>query len=290
MVDSVYTKIKDALASSCSEMPEAPRVACQGVEGAYSQIAAHKLFPNGGITYVKSFEDVFAAIEQGSCDYGMLPVENSTAGTVTAVYELMKQYRFYIVGAIKLKVEHVLLGQPSVRIENLTEIVSHEQALNQCSEYIKRSGIKSTVCENTAVAAKRVAQARSPYLAAISSEDCAELYSLNVLERGIANSPYNYTRFICISKQLEIYEGASKISVVMNAPNRPGALYAMLGDFANLELNLTKLESRPIAGTDFEYMFFLDLEGSVRDDRVLGLIERLTEDGCMTFLGNYTQI
>ena len=222
----------------------------------------------------------------------MLPVENSSYGSVTEVHDLMRKYRFSIVRSVRLKIDHRLLAKPGVKLEEIREVVSHEQAIGQCSEFLKTlKGVKVTVCENTAMAAQMVSQSDRKDIAAISAPVCAALYGLSILKTDISNSDSNFTRFICISKRLEIYPGANKMSLMLNVQHKPGALYSMIAKFSALGLNLTKLESRPLAGTDFEFMFYFDLDASVYDEAALQLLSELDE-GPETFnyLGSYSEI
>ncbi len=284
--------IARAIEETPKVFPKQAVVACQGVEGAYSQQACDKLFALPGIMYFKRFEGVFQAIESGLCKYGVLPIENSSNGSVTEVYDLMRKYRFSIVRSVRLKVDHRLLAKPGTKLEDIREIVSHEQAIGQCSEFLKTiKNVKITVFENTAMAAQMVSQSNRNDIAAISSPACAALYGLSVLKTEIANSDSNFTRFICIGKQLEIYPGADKISLMLNVQHKPGALYNMIAKFSALGLNLTKLESRPIAGTDFEFMFYFDLDASVYDEAAIQLLSELDEGPeTFTYLGSYTEI
>lgn len=284
-------KIKAALDKTPRIFPQTGTVACQGIEGAYSQLACDRLFKSPDIKYVKTFEDVFKAVESGGCSYGILPIENSIHGTVIAVYDLMKNYNFHIIKSIKLKINHALVTNHGAELSNITEIVSHEQAIGQCSEFLKEyPDIKVTVCENTAVAAKLVADSGRMDIAAISSPDCAEIYGLSVLNDKIANSDSNFTRFICITKELLIYPGADRISIIMNIPHTPGALNRTISGFALAGLNLTKLESRPIAGRDFEFSFYFDLEASIYAEETLNILDELASgNNNLIFLGSYLQ-
>ncbi len=284
-------KIKKALADTPQIFPQSGTVACQGIEGAYSQIACDRLFKNPDIKYVKTFEDVFKAVEDGICDYGILPIENSIHGTVIAVYDLMKKYEFHIIKSVKMKINHALMANRGAELSGIKEIVSHEQAIGQCSEFLKDyPDIKITVCENTAVAAKLVADSGRCDIAAISSPDCAENYGLSVLNDKIANSDSNFTRFICITKDLLIYPGADRISIIMNLPHTPGALNSTISKFAMAGLNLTKLESRPIAGRDFEFSFYFDLEASIYAEETVGILDELASGNTnLIFLGSYLQ-
>ncbi len=289
--ESKFSKmLADATSSAPAPMPERACVACQGVEGAYSQFACDKMFAYPSIMYFSSFEDVFKAVDSGLCRYGILPVENSTAGSVNKVYDLMNKYNFYITHSLKLFIGHTLLAPEGVETGDIKEVFSHEQALNQCSEFLAKLGVKITVCENTAVAAKKVAQSGRKDCAAIGSKDCAELYGLRVLESGIQNTDNNYTRFICISKKLEIYPGANKTSIMMTIPHKPGSLYNIISSFAALGLNMTKLESRPIPGTNFEFMFYFDIDASVYSENLRILLNELEHDAeQFNYLGSYTE-
>ncbi len=284
-------KIQKALENTPKIFPQTETVACQGVEGAYSQIACDRLFKNPDIQYVKNFEGVFDAVESGACKYGILPIENSIHGTVIAVYDLMKNYNFHIVKSIKLKINHALLAKQETKLSDIKEIISHEQALGQCSEFLKEyPDIKITVCENTAVAAKLVKAANRSDVAAISSTDCAEYYGLSILSERVANSDSNFTRFICISKELEIYPGADRISIIMDLPHTPGSLHSIISKFAVAGLNLTKLESRPIAGRDFEFSFYFDLEASIYAEDTVSILDALASStNNFIFLGSYLQ-
>ncbi len=282
-------RIEEALKNTPTLFPRRAVVACQGVEGAYSQQACDKLFPHAEIVYVQSFEGVFQAVEQGLCRYGVLPIENSSFGSVGAVYDLMKRHKFSIVRGTRLRIVHTLLGKKGASIEGIREVFSHEQAIGQCGEFLKaHPKIKVTVCANTAMAAKMVAESDRDDVAAISSRQCAELYGLQILSEGIQDNDNNFTRFICISRGLEIYPGASKISLMMTLPHSPGSLSGMLSRFSMLGINLTKLESRPIPGKDFEFMFYFDLEASACAEPVLKLLCELQNNpGTFVFLGNY---
>lgn len=289
---AICDEIESAIKNTPQLLPNAPLVACQGVEGAYSQLACDKLFTAPSISYFKNFEGVFAAVEQGLCEYGILPIENSTYGTVNEVYDLMKNYRFHIVRSIKLKVDHSLLVLPGTELKDVKEIFSHEQAIGQCSEFLKaHPGIKVTVCDNTAAAAKMLHESGRHDAASISSAGCANLYGLKKLDTRVQNTDGNFTRFICISKKAMIFPGADRISLMLSLPHRPGSLYSLISKFSVLGLNLTKLESRPIAGSDFEFMFYFDIEASVYSPAVLALLDELSDSPeLFVFLGSYSEV
>lgn len=283
--------ISEAIDKTPKVFPRNGTVACQGIDGAYSQLACDKVFPQGYITYVRSFDAVFQAVEQGLCQYGILPIENSSYGTVNAVYDLMRNHHFYIVRSVKLQVNHVLLSQRGSSLADITEVFSHDQAIGQCSAFFKQNKhIKVTLCENTAVAARMVAESKRHDIAAISSRHCAELYGLEVLADNIQNSDYNYTRFIIISKQMAIYPGADRISIMVSVPHKPGALYRLMTKFSVLGVNLLKLESRPIPGRDFEFMFYFDFEGSPHNPDIVRLLADMAAGpDLFVFLGSYSE-
>ncbi len=289
---SIQERIEDALAHTPSVFPQQATVACQGVEGANSQIAAERLFSCGNLMFFKNFEGVFSAIEKGLCDYGVLPIENSTAGSVIHVYDLMMKYRFHIAKSVRVKVDHNLLAKPGTKKSQIKEIFSHEQAIMQCSEYLKRFGnVKVTAVENTAVAARMVSESGRDDVAALCTRACCELYHLECIEKSVQDNSNNYTRFICISKNLQIFPGASRTSIMAVLPHKPGSLFATLKKFADLGYNLAKIESRPIPERDFEFMFYFDFETSVYSEDFVSLIGDLKAT-CEAFeyLGSYSEV
>ncbi len=288
---AISALIKKARENTPSEFPDLATVAVQGTDGAYSELAAERCFGLPEITWVRSFSGVAQAVEKGLCKYGILPVENSNYGTVGAVYDLMQQHKFHVVRSLKLHIAHALLGLPNSKLENIREIISHEQALGQCDKFLNaHPSIKVTTVENTAVAARMVLESNRQDVAAIASKNCAKLYNLAVLSDDLQNSPNNYTRFICIAKDLLIYPGAARISLMLSLPHRPGALYSVIAKFAALGLNLLKLESRPMPGSDFEFRFYFDIAAPERSEAVLRLLDELeAELDNFTFLGWYSE-
>ena len=292
MESPVVQAIKKALEETPKVFPAKATVACQGVEGAYSQQACEKLFKMPKIMFMKNFNGVFAAINQGLCQYGILPLENSTAGSVNQIYDLMMKYNFYIVKSVKLKIDHSLLAKKGVKKEDVREIFSHEQAIMQCEEYLKNfPQAKITVCENTAEAAKMVAESDRNDVAALASFACGQLYGLNCIEEDVQDNGNNYTRFICISKKMEIYPGADKTSLMLIVSHKPGSLYNVLARFNALGINIFKLESRPIPERDFDFMFYFDVEAEVYSEEFVRLMSQLDElsQECK-YLGSYTEI
>ena len=274
--------------------PEKAVVACQGVEGAHSSAACQKIFEKPSIMYCQSFESVFQAVESGLCSYGVVPLENSSAGSVTEIYNLMSSHKFSIVRSTKMQIQHNLLAKKGTKIENIREVYSHPQAISQSEEFISSlgKGVKVTECANTALAAKMVAESDRTDIAAISSELCASQYSLEIIKPRIQNTNNNYTRFICFSKKLEIYPGADRTSLLIKTPHRAGALYSVIANFYSLGINIIKLESRPIPESDFEFMFYFDIDVSVYSEKLPAIIDLLeyslgTEN--IKYLGSYRE-
>ena len=291
-ISPLYQTISQAIEHTPKLFPQNPIVACQGVEGAYSQIACEKIFKSPLIMYFKSFDAVFNAIEQGMCQYGILPIENSTAGSVTKVYDLMIRHNFSIVRTFRLKIDHNLLSNPGATLSDIKTIYSHEQAISQCSDFLHSlPGVNVVPVENTALASEMVAKSGSKEVAALSSRSCAELYGLQCLAASVQDKGNNRTRFICISKNLEIYPGADKTSIMMVTPHKPGALYKVLARLYTLGINVTKLESRPIPDREFEFMFYFDLETSIYSEEYVQLmceLDELCEE--FKYLGSYTEV
>lgn len=275
-----------------------PRVACPGIRGSYTEEACCKVFgQNVRANYFDTFEQVFEAVSRGEADYGIVPLENSTAGSVDGTYELFGKYDIYICKRLSISVNHVLAArEPDCKP---TRIISHEQALHQCKGFITKSGCGTIAAPNTSIAARNVSQSDERDIACICSAHCAELYGLNILERDIADSNENFTRFIVISKVLQIEENADIISLCLSLPHVSGSLYKLLTRFYYCGLNLTKIESRPMpphikktAGTEnFEVVFYLDFEGNMSSSSVVKLLKSLeNECGYYRFLGNYSDM
>ena len=291
-ISPLFERITQAIDTTPKLFPQAPMVACQGVEGAYSQIACEKIFKSPMILYFKNFEGVFTAIEQGMCQYGILPIENSTAGSVNKVYDLMISHNFSIVRTFRLKVDHNLLVNPGTKLSDIKEIYSHEQAINQCAGFLHSlTGVNVIPVANTALASEMVSKSGRKDVAALSSRFCADLYGLQCLAASVQDKGNNHTRFICISKNLEIYPGSDKTSIMMILNHKPGALYKVLARLYTLGINVTKLESRPLPDREFEFMFYFDLETSIYSEEFVQLMCEL-EDLCEEFkyLGSYTEV
>lgn len=290
--DPTLARIQQARAATPELFPPSTRVSCQGVEGAYSQIAAERIFRHPQISYAPTFDAVFRTVEQGLARYGVLPLENSTAGSVNQMYDLMMEHSFHIVRTTRVKIDHNLLALPGAEFSSIRDIYSHEQAIGQCAEFLSGlPDVRVHVCENTAVAARRVAESGRTDAAALSSRPCADLYGLEVLASAVQDRDNNYTRFACISKDLEVYPGADRASLMIVLPHAPGALYKLLAKFYALDINILKLESRPIPERDFEFMFYFDIACPVAAPEFSSLMATIGSlcQECR-FLGSYTEV
>lgn len=284
-------KLRELTSGEFPDIPVSASVACQGIKGAYSGTATKKIFAISDITYFKTFEGVFNAVDKGLCEFGVLPIENSTAGSVLEVYDLMRKHNFHIIRSARVRIDHALCGVKGAKTEDIKTVVSHPQALSQCAKYIKKLGATTVVSENTAVSAKEVAEKGDKTVASLCSLDSASVYGLDVLDSRVQDSANNYTRFICIAKDLKVYKGADRISIMTSLSHEPGSLNRILSRFSALGLNLTKIESRPIPNADFEFMFYFDFEGDIRDKTVENAIAEL-ENGSdkFVFLGSYKEV
>ena len=292
--DGMFAKtMAEAMSATPAIFPSKANVACPGAEGGYSQQAAVAFVKFPSLFYFRDFESVFTAVEEGMCEYGVLPIENSTAGSVTQVYDLMAKHDFKIAKALKLRIRHVLLAPKGVKLADVKEIASHPQALAQCAEFLKaHQGVRTVPASNTAAAAAELAKSGRKDAAVIASRECAELYGLDILADDISDTTSNFTRFICISRKTEIYPDANKFSLMMSLSHRPGSLADILIRFGAVGVNLTKLESRPVPGSDFEFRFIFDFEASPHDVRVVKLLSSLASDPEVehfTFLGAYAE-
>ncbi len=265
-------------------------VGCQGTENAYSHIAGKRLFSNSSFKFYPTFEAIFENIEKGIIDFGILPIQNSTVGNVCKTYELMKKYNFYINAEVKVKIEHCLAVKKGTDISFVYDVYSHEQALSQCSEYIQKMKLHPISYSNTALAAEKVAES-DVRISAICSKECAQNLNLDIIDENITNASENYTRFICISKNNFISRNADIISVSLALPHTPGALYRLLTKFSVIGLNLLRIESSPIAGKNFDVIFYLDFQGNIHDKNVMEILNALHDElPTFKFLGNYSEV
>ncbi len=284
------TELRSQIEASDTAPQKAGKIACLGESGSNSHEALIHLYPKASPRFYSSFAEIFAAVESGTADLGLLPVENSSAGSVSEVYDLILKYRFYIISASTMHIHHCIAAAQNVSVDRIGTVYSHPQALAQCSDYIAEHDMRPLPCSSTTAAAQDVSARREPAIAAICSERAAKEHGLSVLDRNIENNSNNCTRFIVISKRLFIPENAQKISLCFSIAHKTGTLYSVLARFAAAGLNLTKIESRPIEGKTFEYDFYLDFAGNVHEKQTLDLICALYDElPRFSFLGNYTE-
>ncbi len=269
---------------------EKARVVFQGAEGAYSQAAMHQYFGDQVDSFhVETFRDAMMAIDEGSADFAVLPIENSTAGIVSEIYDLLVEFENYIVGEQIIKIEHCLMAVPGTQLSDIKTVYSHPQSLMQSSRYLNaHSGWKQISMQNNAFAARKVAQEKDRTQAAIASEYAAKLYGLDVLEKGVNQSSTNSTRFIIVTNQKIFLKDAKKVSICFEVAHESGSLYHMLSHFIYNNLNMNRIESRPIEDRNWEYRFFIDFDGNLSDSAVKNALRGLREEARnMKILGNY---
>ena len=265
------------------------RVVFQGAEGAYSQAAMMQYFGDKVNSFhVDTFRDAMIAIDEGSADFAVLPIENSTAGIVSEIYDLLVEFETYIVGEQIIKIEHCLMAVPGTNIEDIKTVYSHPQSLMQSARFLKDYSWQQISMQNNAFAARKVAQDGDRDQAAIASAYAAQLYGLDVLVRGVNQSSTNSTRFIIVTNQKIFLEKAGKVSICFEVPHESGSLYHMLSHFIYNNLNMNRIESRPIEGRNWEYRFFIDFDGNLADSSVKNALRGLREEARnMKILGNY---
>lgn len=265
------------------------KVVFQGAEGAYSHAAMNQYFGQDVDSFhVDTFRDAMSALEEGRADFAVLPIENSTAGIVSEMYDLLTEYENYIVGEQIIRIEHCLMAVKGTKLEDITTVYSHPQSLMQSSAYLYKKGWQQISMQNNAFAAQKVKEDGLKNQAAIASEAAAEIYGLDILEKGVNNVKGNSTRFIIVTNQKIFREDAGKVSICFEVPHESGSLYHMLSHFIYNGLNMTKIESRPLEGRNWEYRFFIDFEGNLADSAVKNALRGLREEARnMKILGNY---
>ena len=266
------------------------KIVFQGVEGAYTQVAMKEFFGADIDSYnVETWRDAMEAIKNEAADYAVLPIENSSAGIVSQNYDLLVEYGHCIVGEQIIKIDHCLLGMPQAEISDITQIYSHPQGLMQCSGFLEsHRDWESVSVKNTAMAAKKIKDDGNRHQAAIASVLTADIYGLKILARDIRDNRNNCTRFIIVSKKKMYVKNAEKISVCFELPHESGTLYHMLSHFIYNNLNMNKIESRPVQGRNWEYRFFIDFEGNLEDGAVQNALRGLKEESVkLKILGNY---
>ncbi len=265
------------------------RVVFQGAEGAYSQMAMVEYFGADIENFhVESFRDAMEAIKQGKADFAVLPIENSTAGTVNEIFDLLQEYDNYIVGEQVIRIEHCLLGVPGAKLQDITTVYSHPQSLMQSAAFLGQQDWQLIPMLNNAFAAEKVAKTGDAKLAAIASAYAGEIYGLEVLKRGVNQCNTNATKFIIVTNQKICKRGADKISICFELPHESGSLYHVLSHFIYNDLNMTNIQSRPMAEKDWEYRFFVEFQGNLKDSAVQNALRGIKEEtGNMKVLGNY---
>ena len=266
------------------------KIACPGIAGSYSEQAAYQISKNAEIKYYEGFDDVFEAVEKGEMPFGIVPIQNSTAGSVTDTYELLSTSNLYIACSTKVKINHCLACRQDIDEKDIKKVYSHEQGLMQCSDFIKENGFFKRECANTSIAAHMVSESDDS-IACICSEECAKEHGLKILKTNIANANKNYTRFILISNKLYSSKRANIVSVTLTITHRRSALYRLLTKFSVCGLNLVRLENKPLASKDFDVQFYLDFEGSILNSDVPKLLAELkSELSYFKFLGNFEEV
>ena len=266
------------------------KVVFQGAEGAYSQAAMQQFFGDDIASFhVESFRDAMISIEEGRADFAVLPIENSTAGIVSEIYDLLVEYEHYIVGEQVIRINHCLLGMQGATLEDITTVYSHPQSLMQSSRFLNQYPKMNQISmKNNAFAAQKVVEEQNIHTAAIASEYAGKIYGLNIIKKGIQNESSNSTRFIIVTNQKIFKEDAGKISICFEVSHESGSLYHALSHFIYNHLNVCKIESRPIENRNWEYRFFLDFEGNFSDSAVKNALRGLREETInMKILGNY---
>ncbi len=267
------------------------KISCQGTAGSYSEAACKKLFASGTVMFEPGFEDVFEAVESGKAEYGILPIQNSTIGSVSETYALMEKHDVYINALVRVEITHCLAAKKGSVKSDISCVYSKEEALSQCGVFLKQNGYECRQYANTAMSAEYVANGGDKTAACICSEECASLYGLEILDNKIADAYPNYTRFICFSKDFTSSGQSDTISVCLSIPHKKGSLYRLLTKFAVSGLNLSKIENKSVAGSDFEVIFYLDFDGRYSDPKVQALLNDLSgELSYFRFLGNFYEV
>jgi prephenate dehydratase len=264
------------------------KVAFQGEPGAYSEQAVFDYFGEVETKPCESFDVVFDSVVTDVCEFGLIPIENSLAGSIHQNYDLLLRHDLNIVGEYPLRVQHCLISLPSVKKEEITKVISHPQALGQCAAYLRQLGVKVESTYDTAGSVKMLKESGARDTAAIASRRAAEIYGMQILEEGVEDSSENFTRFLAITKKAITPEGEAKTSIVFTLKNQPGALFKALSVFALRDIDLTKIESRPLQGKPWEYLFYIDFIGATQEETVRKALDHLSEYALMLrVLGSY---
>ncbi|MEN8240597.1 MAG: prephenate dehydratase [Chloroflexota bacterium] len=257
------------------------KIAFQGEPGAYSEEAGHGYNHSAEMVPHESFDAVFAAVTTGTCDAGLIPIENSLAGSIHQNYDLLLQHELFIIGEYYLRVSHCLIGFPGVGLTEIKRVISHPQALGQCAGFFRKLGVKIEPVYDTAGSVKILKSSQDRTTAAIASKRAAEIYEMEILQESIEDNPENYTRFLAIAPQPILPKGEAKTSIVFILKNQPGALFKALSVFALRDIDLTKIESRPLAGKPWEYLFYVDFVGPTGSETTKRALDHLGEFASM---------
>lgn len=268
------------------------KVAYQGAPGAYSEAAIFEIFGKQAQAIpCETFEEVFHKVESAEAQRGMLPIENSVTGSIHRNYDLLLEHHLVIVGEYPLRVHHCLIGLPNAELKDIRKVISHPQGIAQCEKYLRSLGVHTEAVYDTAGSVKMVKESGDPSLAAIASNWAAQIYGMKILQEGIEDNQANYTRFLILARESIQPEGEAKTSIVFTLRNIPGALFKALSVFALRDIDLTKIESRPLVGTPWEYLFYIDFKGSVADEKVKHALENLSEYALsLRVLGSYPRL
>ncbi|MGV8906152.1 MAG: prephenate dehydratase [Acetobacterium sp.] len=289
---ALLTELNQAFSEYPQTLEEHPRVAYAGTLGSYGEEASLSYFKGRGDLFpCQTFDDVFDALKQGKTDYGVLPIENSSTGSIAMVYDLLSNYEYFIVGEEEVWVSHCLLASPDATLETIKEVYSHPQGFSQSQEFLNEyPEWKCIPYYNTAIGAAYVAEKSNPHFAAIASKRAGKIYDLQILAENINFSQTNVTRFVIISRKLKLFKDPTRVSIAFRLPHRPGALYEIIGIFSAFSLNLCKIESRPLLSRNWEYLFFVDLTGNISQSTLIKLLPLIQEKtDYFQFLGYYPQ-
>jgi prephenate dehydratase len=246
------------------------KVGFQGESGSYSEASARIQYPNPNYSFIpfRSFRELFDGVENSTVDLAVVPIENSTEGSVNETYDLLVEKPLYVIGEIYQKIHHCLIINKNSSPDEISVVYSHPQALAQCRKYIQKKHLESIPMYDTAGSVKFIKETRNASAAAIASKHAAQIYDMKVVEEDIEDNSNNFTRFLIISKRYDKKADDNKISVIFSIPHNPGSLYSILQEFALRNINLTRIESRPTKNIPWEYYFFVDLEGNVNNDKI----------------------
>jgi chorismate mutase/prephenate dehydratase len=270
--------IKNMINNADNNIFSPERIACQGTSGSYSHLASTDVFPDSYCVPVQTFEDSITLLLKGDCELALLPLENTTAGTVNDVYDLITKNSIYIVKAVSVPIHHKLVVLPGANISKIRTVLSHPQALAQCSNYIKNKGWTQIAVENTAFAAQKMIEINDPSYCAIASSEAATINNLKIHDDDICDSEHNQTRFVALSKKFIIEDNADRISLSFKLPHQSGSLASVLNVFAERGLNMTKIQSRPVPERPWEYSFWVDLSARRGDENVLLALYQLSKE------------